>query len=161
VIDAILFNPYCMTTFWIDLETPMPAWGAAVLPLTAQGTPWAVARQFQDKGSMFTQFYTQLADHQDRKGVIDQVESLTTLITGTIDRSQPRWHTFDEFTYFQHFPAEQIAKGIYADLAAMQGGDATFYVGGATDFELVEPIVIHSKYIVETHFVGPVINRAK
>ena len=36
----------------------------------------------------------------------------------------------------------------------MQSGDKTFYVGGATDFELVEPIVVHSKYIVEKHFAG-------
>lgn len=34
--------------------------------------------------------------------------------------------------------------------------DRTFYVGGATDFELVEPIVAHSKYIVEKHFAGGV-----
>jgi hypothetical protein len=42
----------------------------------------------------------------------------------------------------------------------MQGGDRTFYVGGATDFELVEPIVVHSRYIVEKHFAG-VVRRAK
>ncbi|HSH67545.1 MAG TPA: hypothetical protein VLB84_17515, partial [Bacteroidia bacterium] len=36
----------------------------------------------------------------------------------------------------------------------MQGRDRTFYVGGVTDFELVEPIVVHSKYIVERHFIG-------
>jgi hypothetical protein len=41
----------------------------------------------------------------------------------------------------------------------MQGRDKTFYVGGATDFELVEPIVVHSKYIIETYFVGAA-NRA-
>ena len=38
----------------------------------------------------------------------------------------------------------------------MQGEDRTFYVGGATDFELVEPIVVHSKHIVEKHFAGGV-----
>jgi hypothetical protein len=36
----------------------------------------------------------------------------------------------------------------------MQGNDRTFYVGGATDFELVEPIVEHSKYLVANHFSG-------
>jgi hypothetical protein len=41
----------------------------------------------------------------------------------------------------------------------MRSGDNTFYVGGATDFELVEPIVVHSKYIVEKHFAGAA-NRA-
>jgi len=44
-------------------------------------------------------------------------------------------------------------------LARMQGADRTFYVGGATDFELVEPIVVHSKSIVEKHFAG-VVHRA-
>lgn len=44
VIREIRFNPYCMTTFWIELQKEMPAPGAAVLPLTKQGTPWAVVR---------------------------------------------------------------------------------------------------------------------
>jgi hypothetical protein len=65
-----------------------------------------------------------------------------------------RWHTFDDFTYFQHFTIDQIKAGIYSDLASMQGSDSTFYLGGATDFELVEPIVEHSKYLVANHFTG-------
>ena len=32
--------------------------------------------------------------------------------------------------------------------------DPDVYVGGVPDFELVEPIVQHSKHLVETHFVG-------
>lgn len=154
----IRINPYCMTTFWIDMKMEAPV--APVLPLTEPGTPWAVARQYQDSGNMFTQFYTRPTENQTDDQVIAQVKRLTKLLGGTIDTSQPRWHTFDEFTYFQHFTPEQIRTGIYADLARMQGGDRTFYVGGATDFELVEPIVVHSKYIVETHFVD-VARRAK
>jgi hypothetical protein len=152
VIREIKINPYCMTTFWIDMQMAAPV--APVLPLTEQGTPWAVARQFQDDGSMFTQFYTRPTENQTKEQVICQVKRLTKLLGGTIDTRQPRWHTFDTFTYFQHFTPEQIKAGIYADLARMQSGDRTFYVGGATDFELVEPIVVHSKYIVEKHFAG-------
>lgn len=154
VNHEIKFNPYCMTTFWIDMKMDAPV--APVLPLTAQGTPWAVARQFQDSGNMFTQFYTRPRDKQTGDEVIAEVKRLTKLLGGTIDTSQPRWHTFDEFTYFQHFTPDQIKTGIYADLARMQGADRTFYVGGVTDFELVEPIVVHSKYIVEKHFAGGV-----
>jgi hypothetical protein len=152
VNDEIQINPYCMTTFWIDMTPQMAAPVAPVLPLTKQGTPWAVARQYQDSGSLFTQFYTRPTTEQDRDGVIAQVESLTKLLGGTIDES--RWHTYDKFTYFQHFTVEQIRNGIYTHLAGMQGRDRTFYVGGATDFELVEPIVVHSNHIVKKHFVG-------
>lgn len=150
--SEIRINPYCMTTFWIDMKMDAPV--APVLPLTVPGTPWAVARQFQDSGNMFTQFYTRPTEHQTDEQVIAEVKRLTKLLGGTIDISQPRWHTFDEFTYFQHFTPEQIRSGIYAHLAQMQGGDRTFYVGGATDFELVEPIVVHSKYIVDKYFAG-------
>ncbi len=150
---AIQVNPYCMTTFWID-NLPMPQPIAPVLPLTEQGTPWAVTRQFQDRGSMFTQFYTRPTENQTDDQVIAEVKCLTKLLGGTIDTTQARWHTFDKFTYFQHFTPEQIKAGIYAELARMQGGDNTFYVGGATDFELVEPIVVHTKYIVEKYFAS-------
>jgi hypothetical protein len=142
-----------MTTYWIDgMQMPEPI--APILPLPKPGTPAAVARQFQDRGNMFTQFYTQRVGQQSERDVIDEVKSLTELLGGTIDETHGRWHTFDEFTYFQHFTTEQIRNGIYADLAAMQGGERTFYAGGATDFELVEPIVRHSKHLVAKHFAG-------
>jgi flavin-dependent amine oxidoreductase len=151
VIEAIHVNPYCMTTFWVDtMEMPKPI--APILPLPKPGTPLAVARQFQDKGNMFTQFYTRPTSGQSEHQVTAAVKSLTTLLGGAIDES--RWHTFDDFTYFQHFTPDQIKKGIYSRLALMQGNDTTFYVGGATDFELVEPIVAHSKYLVAKHFSG-------
>ena len=63
---------------------------------------------------------------------------LITLLGGVIDESHARWHTFDEFTYFQHFTPDQIKKGIYSDLASLQGHDATFYVPSAG---IVKPAV--------------------
>jgi Flavin containing amine oxidoreductase len=151
ILKNIQVNPYCMTTFWVDkLQMPEPI--APILPLPERGTPMAVARQFQDKGNMFTQFYTRRASDQSDDEVIAAVKSLAALLGGAIDES--RWHTFDDFTYFQHFTPDQIKNGIYHHLASMQGQDATFYVGGATDFELVEPIVVHSKYLVAKHFSG-------
>ena len=153
ISQGIHINPYCMTTFWIDnMNMPEPI--APILPIPENGLPWAVARQFQDSGNMFTQFYTRPTKDQTDEEVIDEVRKLTKLLGGEINETQGRWHTFDKFTYFQHFTVEQIKAGIYADFADMQGNDKTFYVGGATDFELVEPIVVHSKYIVEKHFLG-------
>lgn len=153
ISNAIQINPYCMTTFWIDhMDMPQPI--APILPIPKQGIPWAIARQFQDRGNKFTQFYTRpKADEIDDK-VIEKVKTLIKLLKGHINETQGRWHTFDRFTYFQHFTAEQIKEGVYVDFANMQGKNKTFYVGGATDFELVEPIVQHSKYIVEKYFVG-------
>ena len=103
---------------------------------------------------MFTQFYTRPTEYQTDEEVIEEVRKLTQLLGGEINDTQGRWHTFDKFTYFQHFDSKIIKEGIYSTFANMQGQDKTFYVGGATDFELVEPIVKHSKYIVEKHFIG-------
>lgn len=152
ISSRVQFNPYCMTTFWIN-NMHMPSPIAPVLPIPVNGIPWAVARQFQDQGIMFTQFYTRPTPKQEDKDVIDQVRKLVKLMHGEIEETDSRWHTFDRFTYFQHFTPADIAAGIYNELANMQGKDRTFYVGGATDFELVEPIVQHSKYIVERYFV--------
>lgn len=98
ISDAIDVNPYCMTTFWVDkMEMPEPI--APVLPVPDRGTPMAVARQFQDKGNMFTQFYTRPKSGQSDDHVIAAVKSLTKLLRGVIDESHARWHTFDDFTY--------------------------------------------------------------
>lgn len=153
ISSAIHINPYCMTTFWIDkMEMPQPI--APILPIPEKGIPWAVARQFQHCGNMFTQFYTRPTADETDDEVIGKVKKLIKLLGGEINETQGRWHTFDKFTYFQHFTPEQIKGCIYVDFANLQGKDKTFYVGGATDFELVEPIVGYSKYIVEKHFIG-------
>lgn len=160
VSAQVKINPYCMTTFWINnLKMPDPI--APVLPIPQNGIPWAVARQFQDSGNNFTQFYTRPTPEQSDEDVITKVRWLVKLMKGDMEETDSRWHTFDKFTYFQHFTPEDIRTGIYNELANMQGRDRTFYVGGPTDFELVEPIVQHSKYIVETHFTKEQLGRSK
>ena len=74
------------------------------------------------------------------------------MLGGKIDPTESRWRTYDRFTYFQHVTSKDIGDGYYEKLESQQGVDRTFYVGGVTDFELVEPIVKHSKYLVEKHF---------
>ena len=151
--EKICINPYCMTTYWInDMDMPEPI--APLLPIPERGLPWAVARQFQMRDNKFTQFYTRPAKDMDDAGVKQKVEWLVSLMGGKIDTTHSRWHSFDKFTYFQHVTVETWAAGFYGDLAEMQGSDRTFYVGGVTNFELVEPIVEHSKHIVESRFVG-------
>lgn len=81
-----------------------------------------------------------------------KVKELIRILGGNINESESRWHTYDRFTYFQHVCSEDIANGYYEKLEQLQGTDRTFYVGGVTDFELVEPIVQHSKHLVEKHF---------
>lgn len=170
IFDKIKVNPYCMTTYWVDnMEMPEPI--APILPLADLGKPWAVARQFQDYGNNFTQFYTRtervespekMSDdeirermNKDEKKVKEEVRNLVRLLGGQIDETNSRWHTYDRFTYFQHVTKDDIGDKYYEKLADLQGNDRTYYVGGVTDFELIEPIIQHSKYLVEKHFVGP------
>ena len=163
--DKILVNPYCMTTYWVeDMQMPQPI--APILPLPDRGTPWAVARQFQHDGNYFTQFYTRTdanecgrrldKDEWDRveEGVKSEVRKLIGLLGGHPDDTHSRWSTYDRFTYFQHVTPMDIGNRYYRKLQDLQGSHRTFYVGGVTDFELIEPIVQHSKHLVEQHFVG-------
>ncbi len=160
IFKKIHINPYCMTTYWVDnMDMPEPI--APILPLPKIGKPWAVARQFQHNGNHFTQFYTRTKEsktleemNQDEVEVKKEVKKLIELLNGKIDETHSKWETYDRFTYFQHVEPEDIADGFYKKLADLQGQDRTFYVGGVTDFELIEPIVQHSKYLVEKHFVG-------
>lgn len=163
--DKIRVNPYCMTTYWVEnMQMPQPI--APVLPLPERGKPWAVARQFQHNANHFTQFYTRTdASECGRKldkeewdrieaEVKEEVRKLIDLLGGHPDETHSRWSTYDRFTYFQHVTPEDIRRGYYRRLQELQGVDRTFYVGGVTDFELIEPIVQHSKYLVRRHFVG-------
>jgi hypothetical protein len=71
---------------------------------------------------------------------------------GEVESEMTAWQTFDAFPYFQHVMPEDFGAGWYARMEALQGTNRTCYVGGATNFELVEPIVRHSKHVVNTHF---------
>ena len=160
VLDKVQVNPYCMTTFWVDnLNMPQAVAPVFPIPSIVKKLPWAVARQYQDEGNGFTQFYTRseswtgsLATLPDKERVIEQVRHLVDMLGGTIDDTQSHWHTFDRFTYFQHVEVNDIADGFYKSLAQLQGHNNTYYVGGVTDFELVEPIVRHSKYFAKNWF---------
>jgi len=99
--------------------------------------------------------WLEVEDHEwdsIERDVKGEVLELIKLLGGNIDNSKSHWNTYDRFTYFQHVSSEQIGDGFFADLANNQGKDRTYYVGGVTDFELIEPIVKHSKYLVERHF---------
>lgn len=110
--ERIIINPYCMTTYWInDMDMPEPI--APVLPIPENGKPWAVARQFQNLGNNFTQFYTRPKPGMDEQGVKEEVKWLVSLMGGKIDMSHSRWHSFDKFTYFQHVTSEDWAAGFY------------------------------------------------
>lgn len=87
-----------------------------------------------------------------RSVVIDNVRSVTRQMGGRIREDNAAWHTYNRFTYFQHVSTAAILDGFYTKLEGLQGRQRTFYVGGATNFELVEPVVEYARHLVETHF---------
>lgn len=156
---------YCMTTFHVDWPEAAKDYTqmfmAAVFPQLPVGDPIGVARQSAD--SNFVQYYSPLYDVEDPGGtdgspdevkrhVIERVREVTTQMGGTIAAEGQEWHSFDRFTYFQHVLPESLRAGFYSRLEAQQGMDRTYYVGGATNFELIEPIAEYAKNLVATHF---------
>lgn len=87
-----------------------------------------------------------------RSVVLESVRALTRQMGGHIRDDAKAWHTYNRFTYFQHVDSAAIRDGFYTKLERLQGRQRTFYVGGATNFELVEPIVEYARHLVETHF---------
>jgi Flavin containing amine oxidoreductase len=176
LFEQIGFNDYCMTTRQVedmgdDLEKAMNASAPLMCVFPEKpvdmGQPWAVAQARDDID--FVQFYTRvesgLSFEEARKVAFDGVERLLAQMRlapeggkyGKPNKETPlddSWHTFDRWLYFQNVKPEAFGDGWYDDLAALQGRHRTFYVGGATNFELIEPIMEHSKGLVLGHFPG-------
>jgi hypothetical protein len=166
LFKPVITNSYTMTTLKVKnlkLITPI----APVVPLTQKGTPWAVVQQWKDKGSLLTQFYTmadtdaepQVRNPCDDIKLKDYEPEIMTAITDLVNRMggkivdpEDEWRTYDRWPYFQHVSAARFHEGFYDKLEAQQGRNSTFFVGGPTNFELVEPIVRYSKNLVDTHF---------
>ena len=163
---------YCMTTLHVADDLPMPSPVSCVFPFNKKtmGKPWAVVHMYPGE-SRVVQFYSRvLADEvgEDdvREKVVNAVVKLVYRMGGSIagwsppgstkpepiDPSAERLQTYDRWAYFQHVTATDFAKGFYDDLEDLQGKHDTYYVGGPTNFQLIEPILGYAKALVNREF---------
>ncbi|MEK6676968.1 MAG: FAD-dependent oxidoreductase [Planctomycetota bacterium] len=142
---------YCLTSFLIPgigSERPI----ACTIPLAPIGTPWAITKQMAD--SDFVQFYSRVdpawSEAQIETELLVRVHESVRRLGGDIQKDE--WHTFDQWPYFEHVSAEDMASGFYERLEALQGKQCTYYLGGVMNFELVESVIQYSRSLVERFF---------
>jgi hypothetical protein len=162
LFDELQLVSYCMTTFAVEnLEIGAGVYGgplAAVFPVAKLGQPWGVAKQWPDND--LVQVYTRTPwpvapgepVHAIEREVVASSETVVRQMGGALPEKGQSWHTFDRWTYFQHVKPEVMAGGWYERLERLQGKQNTFYVGGATNFELIESIGMYTKHLVDKHF---------
>lgn len=166
LFEKIKITSYCMTTVEIN-GIKMGADGsgplASIFPVPELDkdnsvATYGVAKQWADNN--LVQFYTSSfatdADTDVQALVEQDVKKISAQMHGEIVGSEG-WSTFDRWTYFQHVSTEHMLgnsehKGWYTRLEKLQGQQNTFYVGGATNFELIEPIAMYSKDLVNRFF---------
>lgn len=151
LFKKVEYNPFFVTTY----KAPGTQEIAAVtfsMPIPELGRPYVVTRQYPEND--FISVYTR----GDREGKItrEHVMKENSLFLDEIHAKNPQEHDFscDDWAYFPHVSADEMDKGFYHHLEALQGEDRTFYCGGLLGFELVECIAEHAHYLVQTHFVG-------
>jgi Flavin containing amine oxidoreductase len=164
LFDRIKTVAYCVTTLHVDENLPVSV--TCVLPFdeTTIGKPWAVSQVYRE--SKLVQFYSQMRNEKDGA---DEVVRAAVKLVYRMGRSIPGWsprgsrdprpvgdsaerfRTFDCWPYFQHVSPTDFGK-FYAGLEALQGQSRTYYVGGATNFELIEPILEYAKALVDREF---------
>jgi hypothetical protein len=173
-----LFEPvatygFCMTTMHPQPGFRLKKRVVCVLPFRYEKAdppdeqrPWVVVQLWPDDTPML-QFYSRLPEPNDRRSRREQVirgaERVVELLggerAGKTDPHSCRWEHYEQWPYFGHVGPEDFARGFFRDLEALQGHRNTYWVGGFTNFELIEAIVCYSKAIVETHF-APAAGRA-
>jgi len=155
----IITSSYCMTTFHVEglnIGNNISGAGplAAAIPMVDKARPWGVAKQFDDID--FIEFYTRVHNQMDeveaKQEVIANIRQVVQQMGGKIVDENKAWHTYTRWPYFQHVLEETMLDGFYTDLEKLQGQRRTYYVGGVTNFELIEPIVQYAKHQVARHF---------
>lgn len=170
LFSEIEISSYCMTTLQLDgmqLGKGHKNGGplASIFPVPdlnkdKRAATYGVAKQWKD--NPLVQFYTRnySADpHAEvKQEVLKDVEKIAKQMGGK-PRRERGWQTFDRWMYFQHVNSdamtgnpEKNVDGWYTRLERLQGENNTFYVGGATNLELVEPIAMYTKDLVERKF---------
>ncbi len=166
LFEKIQITSYCMTTMQVDGMTmgdgdSGPLASIFPVPPLNEAKPvatYGVAKQWADND--LVQFYTSSLATQPEDDVqslvMNDVQKITMQMNGK-PAGEQGWTTFDRWTYFQHVtPAEMRGgngeAGWYTRLEKLQGQQNTYYVGGATNFELIEPIGMYSKNLVDRFF---------
>ena len=134
-----------------------------VLPFRQDATaerPWVVV-QLWPEDTLMLQCYSRLPHVNDRTNrreeVIRGAERLVQLLggkrAGSSDPHCCRWEHYEQWPYFGHVSLDDFRAGFFRDLEELQGHRNTYWVGGFTNFELIEAIVCYAKALVEKHFV--------
>ncbi len=145
----VIINPYCLTSH-VDTGLELPERIVGMLPLPELGKPFAITQQFQDNS--LVQFYSRMDQEHTitKERVLEGIREYIQRLGGRAGD----YHTYNEWPYFPHITAEDMKRGFYSQLEDLQGQQNTFYCGGFLAFELVEPIVNYSKYLIDVHFVN-------
>jgi len=165
LFEKIETYSYCQTTLHCVDESGEPFVlkqpVVIVFPFNRQtiGKPWAVVQYWKDESPMI-QLYSRVSRDHDDEVVRDQVidagmkllRRMGARIAGAEDPREACWISYMRWPYFGHVSVEEMSKGFFLDLERLQGENQTFYVGGATNFELVEVILQYAKHMVEKHF---------
>lgn len=167
----IRFNSYCMSTFQAEMGddgsissgSPLAA-VYPVPPMDDRYLPYGVAKQWDDSG--FVQVYTRTLDVEPDHPAPGDAPRLQGPVMAAAERvlaqmgakvAPAKWamRTFDRWPYFQHVEPD-VMKGErwYTRLEALQGKDRTCCVGGATNFDLIEPIAEYARHLVAARFPG-------
>lgn len=167
-LKPIKVNSYCMSTFSAKFNGGTLGNGAPLAavypmpPLDDHFIPYAVAAQWQD--CEMVQIYTRTKDtSQDNPDQGDKPDVETPVMNAAaqvlkqmgadITPLKKAMRTFNRWAYFQHVCPEIIANDKwYTNLEKLQGQNRTYYVGGVTNFDLIEPIAEYSKHQVAKHF---------
>lgn len=150
---------HCVDEAGKDFKLEKPV--VCVFPFDREtiGKPWAVVQYWGDESPML-QLYSRISleddievDHEDViRAAKKLLARMKARVAGDLDPAEARWTFYTRWPYFGHVSAEEMSKGFFWDLERLQGESHTYYAGGVTNFELIEPIVQYSKNLIETHF---------
>jgi hypothetical protein len=104
---------------------------------------------YYDEFSARDEFSGLTKDELVEKVVFERVRELLNKMdaepAGEADKMDARWISYICWSYFGHVTSKEIGDGYYTKLEAQQGKNNTWYAGGVTNFELIEPIVCYAK----------------
>lgn len=160
---APLLKPRGVAKQWADCE--LVQFYSPISPYDIERVREAIRKQVENGDDKLKAYLDQLdqvyknmqnSQHDKldpvRDVVLKNVRSLVRQMGATVREDNKAWHSYNRFTYFQHVNSQSILGGFYTKLEQLQGKNNTYFVGGATSFELVEPTVQYARHLVETHF---------
>lgn len=151
LFSRVINQPYSTTVCRVS---GLPRLALGTIPLTSQGRVYCLIKNWDDGGGCAV--YMMNRDGLSHDALFDNLRrdlaSIETLDGRPVAIRVEEILHHEDWTYFPHVSSDDMARGFFEEVEALQGRLRTYFTGGLLGFETVHNTMRYSEALVDRFF---------